>query len=800
MITLHTTGSTSFTNLGLGSLSDVISCPVVEEINGLFELSMEYPITGIHYSDIQLRRIIYCKPNPYTKPQPFRIYSISKPINRIVTINACHISYDTSGYPVNEFTSNSAVDAFAKLKSNAQVYHPFTFNSTVVSTETMTIDTPRSTRSVLGNDILSTYGGEFEYDGFTIYHRQNRGLNRGVSIRYGKNLIDLKQEENVTDVYTGVYPYWVGQDADTQEPVFVKLAEKIVNVPGTFDFTKILPLDMSTYFNEKPTEQELRDMTNLYITVNNIGVPTVSLEVSFIQLSRSSEYAQYAILEEVRLGDTVSVEFREAGVSATARCIKTTYNAVTDKYDSIELGDGKSNIASTISENRKELNNKIEEQKIKFDAEVGSIKIGMATIDLAMIAKADIKYLEANFAHIINGYIDNAIIKNLTSENIQSGGINSDRLNVSDGFIKDAMIGSVNASKINSGEINTNNVRIVSEDGGIELADSTMQFRDKAGNVRIQIGQDAAGNFDFLIIGSDGKSVLINQNGITENAITDGLIKNQMIGEGEIGGSKINIDSMINSVNEGTSTIKGSKIYLDTSEQTLDIAFKALKTESGDNKELLESHTTSIRTQAGQIGTLIEDVSVVTEAGTIKLKDAYSSIEQKVGSVTTRVGNLESTLPNTVTSVDVMYALGDSSSIPPITGWYTEAPEWAEGKFMWSKTVTVYVNGHTTTSDPTCLTGAKGDEGVAYRVEIISSNGSIFKNGVINTILSAVVYSNGENITDKLNAASFKWIKTNSDGTLDDAWNTEHAGGTKTIIITPNDVYVRSSFRCDIDV
>ena len=90
--------------------------------------------------------------------------------------------------------------------------------------------------------------------------------------------------------------------------------------------------------------------------------------------------------------------------------------------------------------------------------------------------------------------------------------------------------------------------------------------------------------------------------------------------------------------------------------------------------------------------------------------------------------------------------------------------------------------------------------GSAYRVEIVSSNGNIFKNGNISTVLSARVYNNEEDVTDTINASAFKWTKINSDGSLDTAWNTQHAGGTKTIKITSDDVYMKASFTCDVDL
>lgn len=346
VITLYESTEASFTTNGIGSLGDAVSCEVTEERNGEFELEMEYPITGYRYNDLKLRRIITAKSNPYSDPQPFRIYAITKPINGIVTVNAEHISYDMTGYPVAPFVADTIQNAFVNMKSASAVTCPFTFSSDKSTTATMTVLKPTSMRSLLGGidgSILDTYGGEYEFDGYNVKLWNQRGSDRGVSIRYGKNLTDLQQEENCSSVYTGVYPFWY-----SEQDGLVQLDDKIVKASGTYDFTRIYPLDLSNEWTEKPEQSALKSRAETYIKANNIGVPKVSITVSFAQLSQSPEYEKYALLETVYLCDTVNVEFPELNVSATAKCIKTTYDAISNKYVSIELGESRTNLASTI--------------------------------------------------------------------------------------------------------------------------------------------------------------------------------------------------------------------------------------------------------------------------------------------------------------------------------------------------------------------------------------------------------------------------------------------------------------------
>ena len=343
----------TFGSNGLGVLSDAISCTVTEERNGAFELTLEYPISGIHYEEIFNRRIIYCKPNPYASPQPFRIYRMTKPLSGRATVYAEHISYDLSGIPVSPFTAGSASAAMLQIENSAAVDSNFTFWTDKETAATMTVEVPSSTRSILGGNagsVLDVYGGEYEWDRWTVRLWSARGADNGVIIRYGKNLTDLEQDENISNVATGVYPYWKDGDGN-----LVELPEKIVNAPGTYNFTRIIPLDLSSDFEEQPTVEQLRERAEKYVDDNDIGIPTVSISVAFQPLDQTEEYKDLALLERVGLCDTVTVQYETLGVSAKAKCVKTEYDALLDRYTSIELGDARTNIADTIYDQGKEI-------------------------------------------------------------------------------------------------------------------------------------------------------------------------------------------------------------------------------------------------------------------------------------------------------------------------------------------------------------------------------------------------------------------------------------------------------------
>lgn len=312
----------------------------------------------------------------------------------------------------------------------------------------------------------------------------------------------------------------------------------------------------------------------------------------------------------------------------------------------------------------------LEAQKIKADyGEFKDLTTKNFTAVNAKIDNLNVGDLDAINATITNlkatvAQIQTLIGGNLTMDNIHSLVLTSDKVTIANALIKDAMIDTVSANKINTGTINTNNVNIQSDDGSMLLQGNLQQFKDKAGNVRIQLGKDAKGDFTFVLYGADGKGQLINQNGIqSSDAIKDGLIVNSKVADNaNISGSKLDISSVISSINNNTNTIKASHIKFDDTEQTLDVSFNQLKktvdtikniTVDGDLSSVIEqvtTNTTNIGIAQGQISSLISNTTITKTDGTVtQLKDEYNSTKDTVDKHTTVIGKLETNV-NDVTS------------------------------------------------------------------------------------------------------------------------------------------------------
>ena len=352
---LYKADATNFTTFGIGALADTLSCEVTEERNGAYECVLKYPITGSFYKEIRKERLIKAKPNDTSKPQAFRIYRITKPLNGIVTIYAQHVSYDLTAIATPAWSSSAITPQLAieHVFNTALTPHNFTFRTDYTQAKEFTVSKPKSLRAVLGGSegsLVSLWGGEFEWDNFQVIHHQGRGTSTGVVIEYGKNLTSLEQDNDITSVYTDLLPYAVISDMDGNETV-VTLTEQILPIADTTlvqrktlikDFTDSYGMD------EPITEENLRAKAEKYIENNPLGVDSPELKISFEPLWKQPEYA--AVLERVSLCDRVTIRHVNLGVSATAKVIKTVYDTLAEKYVSISLGSARSTLVDAVTD------------------------------------------------------------------------------------------------------------------------------------------------------------------------------------------------------------------------------------------------------------------------------------------------------------------------------------------------------------------------------------------------------------------------------------------------------------------
>ena len=326
-----------FDNNGIGKLADAQSCTVTEKRNGSYELKLICPADGIHAEMLEEGNVILAKPSDTMQPQPFRIYKITTPIDGKLEVQARHISYQFNFITVSPFSVSGCAGAVQGLKSHAASDCPFSVWTDVASSAMFTVSVPASFRNCLGGmdgSVLDTFGGEFEWDRYTVKFHRARGADHNVHIVYGKNLTDFKMEKSIENTITGVHPYWV----DNETQAVMELPEKVVMVSRkSVPYQKITVLDCTSAFQEKPSEAALREYAQDYIDTTSLTEPEVDIKIDFIQLWNTPGYEDVVQAEQVSLCDTVHVYISKLGIEASSKVTETEYDSLLERYNSITL-------------------------------------------------------------------------------------------------------------------------------------------------------------------------------------------------------------------------------------------------------------------------------------------------------------------------------------------------------------------------------------------------------------------------------------------------------------------------------
>lgn len=375
-------------NLGLGMLTDCITATVTEELNGSYELEIEYPINGIHFDEIDYCSWIKAKPFVDGDIQLFRVYKISKPIDGVCTINAEHVSYLLDYAIVDTAPSFSHVESLGLWQAmqtvNSRIMEPVYASGGNLHfdlayegdrpAQQFFMDKVRSVRDyLLGKErsLLTLYGGEFEFNNFSVCLYQSeppgsRGSDRGVTIQYGKNLCSLRQEISDEGLVTRYYPYILVDIPPTTEADYGEFMKRDITwyeqtspyfdvfaaelIPYPYQRTIALNLkDFEKWKNVEPAEgsfalpiraDDFRECVFQYVLANMDTVFDLhySLDVSFISVGDSEEYKNIQSLEKVNMADYVTVEYPKFNISKKLKVTKTEFNVLEERYNKITLG------------------------------------------------------------------------------------------------------------------------------------------------------------------------------------------------------------------------------------------------------------------------------------------------------------------------------------------------------------------------------------------------------------------------------------------------------------------------------
>lgn len=554
---------------GLGILSDASSVICDHEANSIYELTFEYPISGKHAQDLAYRRIVKAKPNFTDEPQLFRIDRIGKVMNGKFTVYCKHISYDLSGFDIVSGNATSAVGACTLLQNAAPGYSITTDKSVSANFK---IGIPGSVKSYfVGREgsFLDVFGkAEIKYDNFSVRLLQNAGQNRGVTIRYQKNLLELSQEIGSANLYTHVRCFYKDSDGN------VTNSSKI-STGLTLDVDRCLIVDVSDEFDTTPTVSQLNQRAIRYKNENNLTVPTNNITLDFVQ---SGE-----LRNRVDLFDTVNVYYEALGITrAEVKCIRTKYDVIREKYIEVEFGDAKFDVSDTIVNTTKTLADK---PSTSFMADA--------------IAHATELITGNRGGYVINGhdsngdgYPDENLIMNTPDINTATkvirsnlGGIGFSQNGYAGPFTTAINYEGIVADAITTGTLNANLIKagVLSDANGNSTIDMTSGIASLK-NLRAKLNLSLLGENDVVKanlnhMGTDGSQFLLYDN--SGHALVDLWAHN---GDGSI---QLNNSSGYQRVSLGGNLLRmqtsSGKIHIDMGLNTAG-GYLSVNNTSGNNK------------------------------------------------------------------------------------------------------------------------------------------------------------------------------------------------------------------------
>ena len=372
---LYAASETDFTTNGIGLLTDAVSCTVTEERNGAYEATLVYPAKGHLAEYIAEDAIIKAKANDTDEPQLFRIYKSGKQIGSNTTWNAEHISYELTGNPVERFSISgvNAEQALNSLLAAAVFKHKYTAISDITTVNGTSIADVVSVRKALGGvegSILDTWGGEYHFNNYRIELLKARGADNGVTIEYGKNLTDAKQERNIANIVTAIFPYAKYTPEGEESEVYVSLKEKTLVHAGAADYAykRCEIVDFSSEWESGTiiTEDMLRAKAETYLEKISTE-PDINITLSYAQLKKTKDYKNIQVMESVALCDTVTVRIDKLQIEATAKIVKAKYDSLKEHYDTMEIGGVRTNLTKQLTATQQEVTESIKKNQTRAE-------------------------------------------------------------------------------------------------------------------------------------------------------------------------------------------------------------------------------------------------------------------------------------------------------------------------------------------------------------------------------------------------------------------------------------------------
>ena len=681
------------------------------------------------------------------RDQPFRIYRVVPELDKI-TVYARHIFYDLLDNMIKSYKPNKArigSVVVQGISDSCLSEHDFTFYSDLDSVadeeeledDANTVDfvNINPVDALIGDSgVVHFYGGELARDWFDVYLIKRVGLDSGVQIREGKNLLGINYDVDDTDVITRIMP--TGEDKDGE---LLYLPETYVDSPHVDEYPNArwshLAVEDCKENPKKTKDNPKKTKEQCYTQMRNAAqkefdngcdLPKVTLKVDFINCAETEEYRQYGHLQNIYLGDGVRVITKRLGIAVTLRMTEYSFDCLTRKYTKMTLGTVADGLEANTISPRQIPAGSITGSKIAInsvgigqlqDGSVGSLQIQDAAIGNTHIQHAAIEQAHIAQAAITYAHIAQACVEALTSGSLEA---------------MTAKIQSLEASDIQTDTLAAALAAFTVITAGTATFD--------AATVQHLVAE--ALNLEFGV----GDDVFINNLKVAYAQVVSAAIGNLCIKASDGFYYTIDVDAD-GKVTASKTTVTQGEIAFGQTESGAVILETDITAASLNTGNLMATYALVNKIDAARIDVdqLMARQAFIDALYTSQIYGGQS-LEFIIGSQNDAIQAAKDAADAAVAQVQVLYASGPSSAVAPAAGWSTVAPAHQEGQYVWQKTVTTFNNGATESSMPTCLSGADGEPATTLRID--SSRGTVFKNNAVSTVLSAVIYRGGERITD----------------------------------------------------
>jgi phage minor structural protein len=475
MIRVYDSNERLFNNNGIKILHP-LRADITKIDNGDYFVELQDTIESLeYYQSGMIVRI----PTPWGV-QGFRLANPSVKNNK-VEVKAWHLSYDAKNYIIKDAyaVDKNCNDALEHFNSATDIPSPFTTLSDIT-----TLASTRAVRRTLFEMyelFLSAdrYGGHWYRDNWVLGIKEKVGEDRGVVLKIGKNITDIKVEETWDDVCTKILPSTTnGEVAILLDEVFVEVEEPLYDIP----YTKVVQFENPLVIEDFATEEEylvavknwLRGQAENYIAENKL--PKVNYSVS-------------AMIDNVSdVGDIIQVKHPKCKVDILTEVISVQYDAIRKKYTKIEFGNFRKelkNLSQSITaEANKHTDDALKETKTIFQGELEE-------------ATAQIKNVLGN-SYVLNEGDKILVVDSLPKENatnvlmISNGGI---------GFSNSGINGTFRSAWTLNNELNMENINVINltaslikggvlKLGGVNNASGIFELRDEEGNLIALMDKD----------------------------------------------------------------------------------------------------------------------------------------------------------------------------------------------------------------------------------------------------------------------------------------------------------------------